>query len=498
MSKSTFRFCKSFPMVQGDWSWSQRIPPRLIDNMKSRSLLFACGIALLFGLPSVSNAQIASALIREGDTLPGDSSGFLISNINIYNTQNGVGGYAFNVETFDAAGTGEIDHIWGNTTGGSGTVLRTQTTIGNFEQTGIYQIGMSDAGALAYRGISNDTLSGTTNMWGAWVDSSLVLNERDPIANLPGNFSTASTAVDITRDGTPYWKGGYSPNLGDSTGAGQAAIFFGTEQTVLLRDGDAIVGVSETVAASYLAIDLDLRFSALGNSYISQVLVESGSLDNDGIIVSNGAALLAGGSVIREQSLIPTSVGGLAGERYDNFDRLGITESGSFMITGNTDAAETLAEFIMIDGEILLRDGDVVDGLTLNGDIESAYQNEDGDWAAIWDVDFGANNLEALIMNGEILLLEGGLVDWNNDGLVDGLDQNGFITDFSSGNRGLTLSDRDANGNVRLLFNADIDLNGTLLEGGFSMSVSTVPEPSSLFVLLLASGPMLARRRRII
>ncbi len=75
-------------------------------------------------------------------------------------------------------------------------------------------------------------------------------------------------------------------------------------------------------------------------------------------------------------------------------------------------------------------------------------------------------------MNGEILLIEGDLVDWNNDGLIDSADQNGFISNLSS----VKLSDRDANGDVRLLFNADVDLGGTVREGGMSTSVSAVPE----------------------
>lgn len=461
--------------------------------MKINRLLLSPVLGILFVLLGIgaSHAQIASALIREGDTLPGDASGFLIKDINTSSAQNGVGGFAYNVETFDAAGTGSIFHFWGNTTGGSGTVLRTTATFGDSEQVSFDQFGMSDTGMLAYRSSTSDSRNGT------WLDSTPILNEEDSISTLPGNFSTTNAAVGITRDGTPYWRGLYSTTQFDSVTNSSAAIFYGTDLTVLLKSGDSIGGITETVAASYSALDLDLRFSANGTNYIEQVLIDTGSNTNDGTMVSNGAAMLTGGSLIREDSTVPTSIGGLTGELYDSFDRFGITESGSYLITGDTDAAETLDEFIMIDGEIALREGDQIDGLTLNGAIESAFLNEDGDWAAVWDVDFSGTNVEALIMNGEILLLEGDLVDWNNDGLIDGSDQNGFITDFRSSSRGLTLSDRDANGDVRLLFQANVDLDGSVLEGGFSMSVSAVPEPSSMIVLLLAAAPMLTRRRRM-
>ncbi len=471
-----------------------------MNTMKLNRLLFSVFFGLLFVLPGVgvSHAQIASALIREGETLPGDSSGFLISDIMQHKAQNGVGGFAYNVKTFDVPGTGSttqtISHLWGNTTGGAGTVLRSVSTFGNFEQFAFGQSGMSDAGVLANRASSTHTLSGSDLLQGLWLDSTLILNEEDEISTLPGNFSTNNDAVGITRSGTPYWRTSYSTTGGTSDGS---AILLGDDLTVLLKSGDSIAGITQVVDSTTNAIRLDLRFSANGTNYINEVYVDTGgSTTNDGVMVSNGAALLAGGSVIREGSSVSASIGGFAGELYGNFDHFGITESGSYLITGDTDAAETLDEFIMIDGEIVLREGDEIDGLTLNGAIECAFQNEDGDWAAVWDVDFGTDNLEALIMNGEILLLAGDLVDWNNDGLIDGSDQNGFITDFTNSSRGLTLSDRDANGNVRLLFNADVDLNGTVLEGGFSMSFSAVPEPSSMMVLLLAVGPMLGRRRR--
>ncbi len=465
----------------------------------SSYLLFVSVLAIVLLTASTSSAQTASALLREGDTVPGDSSGWLINwgPGSKYSAQNGVGGFAFQVDTVNAAETEGVNHIWGNTTGGTGTILRTAATFGDFEQQpeSFREFGMSDAGSLGYRAKSNNTNSGAS-VWGTWVDSSPILNAEDPISTLPGYFSTYNSGVGITRDGTPYWTGRYSTTQGGS--ATGIAIFYGTDLTVLLKSGDSIGGITETVTASSTAIqNLNLRFSAAGTSYINRIRVDTGPDTSEYIMVSNGDAMLAGGSIIREGSSVPNSIGGLAGELYTGFSRFGITESGSYMINANTDAASTRDDIIIIDGEIILREGDEIDGLTLNGSIESAFLNEDGDWAAIWDVDSGADNLEALIFNGNILLLEGDLVDWNNDGVINGSDQSGFLTDFNSSTRGLTLSDRDANGDVRLLFYADVDLDGTVLQGAFSMSVSAVPEPSSMFVLVLMAGPMLARRRRI-
>ena len=113
----------------------------------------------------------------------------------------------------------------------------------------------------------------------------------------------------------------------------------------------------------------------------------------------------------------------------------------------------------------------------------------------IWDVDQGGSSLEALILNGELMLLEGDLIDWNGDGVIDAMDEDGFIDNFT-GITSLTLSNRDINGNVTMGFTADVNINaGTILEGGFLMSVNVIPEPGfgSGVVIL---GLLLVRRRR--
>ena len=208
------------------------------------------------------------------------------------------------------------------------------------------------------------------------------------------------------------------------------------------------------------------------------------------MVVLNGNALMAGGSIMREASPVPAEIGGLAGENWDNFDFMGITESGSFMVTGDTDADSALDEFVMLDGQIVLREGDpVADGI-FDGAIEGAYLNENGDFACIWDITTADVNLEALFFNGGLVLMEGDLVDWNNDGLIDALDQGAFVTDFT-GISSLTLGDRYSGDLVDIYFTADCDVSGSVLEGGFRM---TVPEPATLSLLLLGSLALLRRR----
>ena len=102
-------------------------------------------------------------------------------------------------------------------------------------------------------------------------------------------------------------------------------------------------------------------------------------------MILSGQGLIAGGSLVQESVAVPVSVGGRNGEAWANFDFLGVTEAGDYMITGDTSAATTADEFIFKNGQMYHRDGDVIDGVTVQGDIEGAYMNEDGDIAYIWD-----------------------------------------------------------------------------------------------------------------
>lgn len=133
----------------------------------------------------------------------------------------------------------------------------------------------------------------------------------------------------------------------------------------------------------------------------------------------------------REGTLVPVSVGRDGAENWDNFDFSGISEAGNYFVTGDTDGNTARDEFVFMNDNIILREGEQVSGLTLDGAIEGGSMNENGDWAIIWDVEQGGDNLEALIVNGEFLLLENDLADWNGDGTIDVADDGFAITNFT-------------------------------------------------------------------
>lgn len=417
--------------------------PSTLPFMRALPLL---SVALLTELAA---AQTPTALLREGDALPGS---LVVTGIN--NTAvNQTAGYAATVSTTDMAST--ISLVWGNLGGGSGSVLRQETTIGTSEQTSIESFFGISGTAVCYSPSVNDTASGITGLDGIWVDDDIIMIEEMP-ASLPGEFWTFGSRGGITQDGVAYWVGGTSPTQGGSTSS--RGLFVGTTAIPLLVTGQSVPGLPLPLGPS--AVDFDYRVSSLGSHFISPVALDT-STTEDGAIVLDGNGLMIGGGLVREADPLPAAAGGLPGENWDNFDFVGVTESGRYFITGDSDGDVATDEFILVDGAIIVREGDTLDGFVLEGSIEGAFMNEAGDLAFVWDVDDAGTNKEALYLNGELLLLEGEAVDWDGDGSVD---VGTALTDFT-GISALTLA---ANGTV--YFTADVDVNGTILEGYFCLS----------------------------
>ena len=443
-------------------------------------------LALLIGVSSnLATAQFASAIIREGDS----ASRGTVDSIN-GTAVNHAGGYAV---TANLAGAGStISTVFGNATGGSGSFLRFEDTIGDLSQTSFESfVGISNAGQIAYSASTDNIATGQTALDSVWLDDALLQNEEDAVAAAPGEFSSFNSRPGITAGGTPYWVGGLTDTAGGTTV--DRGLFF--DGNLLLRGNDD-VGVAEPVAVGS-GISFSYRFSALGTNYISPINVQSPTT-NDQLVAINGTVVSIGGRSLREGIRVPATVGGAGIENWDNFDFVSINEAGDYFVTGDTDGTFVRDEFVLINGRTVLREGDLIDGSRVDGAIEGGMMNEDRDWAMVWDISDldGSNSREALIVNGEVVLVEGDQVDWNNDGFVDLADDGFTITDFF-GISSLSLSDRDTNGDVTVYFTADAtNTGGTELEAALQVTLSTIPEPEGGLLALFALGSIAIFRRR--
>jgi hypothetical protein len=414
---------------------------------------FAAFFAPLLLIASISagHAQTASALLREGDTLATFGTVNSINNPSV----NHVGGYSVQVNT--TTGTA-FSHIWGNPTGGTGALLRTEGTFAGYEQTAFESFnGFADAGEVCYGVTATEVSSGTTGLDGVFVDATPILVELQPVASMPGQFSTFNSRPGVTGKGDPYWVGGITATQGGATQ--NRVLFIGPALTPLLKGGDLIGGVGLAQVTS--AMDFDCRVSRQGTHYIIEAQVASAST-SDMVMTVDDVAVSAGGGFLREGSPVPASIGGLVGENWAAFDNQGVTESGLVFVTGDTSAAVTVDEFVFQGGQIVLREGAVLTipegDFTLSGAIEGGYQNRQGDWAVVWDANNpSAVNVEILVVNGALVLKEGDIVDLDGDGTPEATSH---LADFT-GIASLVLGPRDALGNVTAYFTADVDTLGT-------------------------------------
>lgn len=427
--------------------------------------LVICSAATLLVRTSPASGFVATALLRENGDLPGAPVGQIVSALS--NTAvNHAGGYSATVNSSGGAGT--LSHVWGDASGGTGTVMRTEGTFGSLVQTSFESFyGMADSGQIAY------SATGTGGPIGGfdsvWLDDTPLAVEGEPIVSLPGLYWRFASRPGITADGIPYWVGGTTDTVGGATQ--NYGLFLGASATVVLLGGQIVPGLPAPLDSAS-SIDFDYRFSALATHSIVPVLMDTTST-TDGTITVDGSGLMVGGELVREGRTVPAAAGGLPGELWGTFDYTGIAETGDWFFTANTSAALATDEIVVKNGAIIHREGDVLDGRTLTGDIEGAYMNEDGDVALTWDVT-DAVALEALYVNDKLALLETDLVDLDGDGAVEATSH---LADFT-GISALTMSDRDASGVVSVYFTADIDTAGTS---------STTDDIEGFFCLLFAT-----------
>lgn len=431
-----------------------------------RLLWVVSAIVLLGQVPAGAPAETATALIREGDPVAGAPAGHVVGAID--NTAvNKAGGWAVTLNSTDGVTT--LDHAWGNASDGPGALLFSEGLYGQYQQTSWEAFfGISDDGLVCYSAISDDTKGGFNGLDGVWLNAQDLAVARQPYPNEEGMYWSFGSRPGVTSDGIPHWVGGFTDTEGGATQ--NRGLYLGEEATPLLVGGDMVGGLPDPVSSGGSNISFDYRFSAQAAHWIAEVATLTGSGNDDNHMVIDKNVITIAGLPCSENGPVPPEAGGLPGELWDNFDYAGITESGSYMFTGDTSADVSLDEFVLIDGEIVHREGDTLDGEVLSGAMEAAYMNESGDYAFIWDIQ--DNSLEALYFGDRLIVREGDTVDWDGDGAADA---DHVLTDFT-GISPMTLGERDQDGQVKIYFVANVLLpDQQELEAAFAVAVDAAP-----------------------
>ncbi|MGL4511456.1 MAG: hypothetical protein ACRCT8_00055 [Lacipirellulaceae bacterium] len=314
-------------------------------------------------------------------------------------------------------------YLWGSTTGGDAPVaLRreglydglTQTALGN-------PTGIDNSGNVLYRA-NTGTPSGPVSMW---RNGTRLFAEGDTVTapGLAGNFYDSFSNTTLTPAGVERWISNYAANAG-GVKIGAALLQNAASPQVLLKTGDSIGG------GMTITVDLlngNLAWSLGGTNYLAGIDFSTTSV-NDAAIVLNGQVVSTlGGGVLREGDAIPAAAGGLVDETWSIGSLVAVNEAGDWVASASAlpvGHVNTTRDFLVVNGAIRYRDGDVVDGHTLSGLPSYVSLNDRGDLGFVWD--------NIAFVNDKIVAKAGDLIDTNGDGTGDAAILNLFDIDLTN------------------------------------------------------------------
>lgn len=262
-----------------------------------------------------------------------------------------------------------------------------------------------------------------------WLNDTLLLEEGDtiPAGPLAGSTLDSFSRTTLAPNGDAYWVSSYS----GTAGSGVAIFRNLTNFEVLLQSGDSIGG---GLAAEPELFSGNLSWSAQRTNYLTNIKVAPTPVFNDpNFLIDEAVALngqvvpIAGGGVFREGDAVPLAAGGLPDETWAPGSLYAVNEAGDWAASSAVrlnGVGNTTADMIVFNGEILYRDGDVVDGHTLSGLPQDLSINDRGDLAFVWD--------NKAFLNGEIVAEVGDLIDTDDDGVNDTAITNIFDLDLTN------------------------------------------------------------------
>jgi len=293
-----------------------------------------------------------------------------------------------------------------------------------------------------------------------WTDVGFLAVENVQAPGLPaGTNSTFHSRPTMIPSGQAYWVAGHGDGSGGTSSVGRI-LYTSPDGTpgsiaVIFRTGDVID--SQTIDSS--GVDFDYDFSDNGLHHIHP-LDMVGSSDSDGFLYVDGSL------VAREGDPNGSGI-----DNWANFDFVSINDSGAYVFSGDTDGATTTDEFIAFNGTIILREGDTVDGVTLDSgwSVKGAGINNHGQAIFGWGSGttehlFFACDASDLQGTGLLVLSTGDQVDLDGNGTGDATVTDlpaGLIHNFQLADDGrffIEVELDDGGGEVEAIIGLDVNL----------------------------------------
>ena len=399
----------------------------------------ACGMSAALLAPSVlavgPTVVRATVILREGDNPPGVGADTVATLNAPFTDGNGQVGFV-------AAMTSGDRIVWQ----GTGVSFVSSSIVSPVLTGGEGTMGHGSNGEFIY----SPSADGQDAVFS---QNGLILADGDAAPGFAvGTVNTFNSRPTMLPGGTAYWIAGYNESGGTSTQG--RVVYKSSDATngntvVVLRTGDIVNGLPLTSAG----VDFDYNASDDDSHYIQVIGLDTGSTTDDNFVYVDGA------TVARETD--PTG----DGDNWDNFDIVAINNAGDYLFTGDTDGDTASDEFIAYNGTIVIREGDIVGGVTLTSSafLRAVSLNNNGQAVHAWGISGGdeilfyASDASNLAGTSVALLSTNDMLDFDGDGLGDAT-----LTDFNASGTlgpGLNLAE-----NGLIYLEVDIDEGGGDIE----------------------------------
>jgi uncharacterized repeat protein (TIGR01451 family) len=450
--------------------------------MNTRNTRLLVIVTALVGMSTGPLAgQVASSLLNVGQQL--DPVNFPGHNVTSMGSPgvNSIGGFVLRVDT-TLSGT-VLSHAWGRA-GGSGSpiILRTEGVVGPYTITSYSGVAIGDSGMLAYTVGGTGGPTGSFN--GCFLDTTPLMIQNAQITSGPlaGKWWTTRSDPWISAGGIPFFRLATSNTQGGSSNA--SGMFGGNPVLPIVYGGMQFPLMPAPINDSSQEVRFSISRDA--NEYIATTNLETtgtgvGS-DENVMMMITGRGLHLAGSPVQEGHPIPASIGGRVNENYSDFDDYAINEMGQYIIRG-TSGLSASDDYIIVNGNIVLRTGQSVGGGPLSSTAEGADINESGDWIAAWKINNAST--ECIFLNGQIVLRDGDTLDVTGDGVGD---PPWKMTDYDL-NQPFRIGERDASGNIPIYMILTANNGTTNMVGFYRLVRAGTPGPAGDLEVYVTDSP---------
>jgi hypothetical protein len=285
-------------------------------------------------------------------------------------------------------------------------------------------MGISDAGGFIYS-------PSTDGQDSVYTHNGLLLRGTDPAPGLVDLWATFNSRPRMTPDGTAWWVAGFSNTKGGGT---QGRILYKCADTA---DPSSSVPVLTTMDAFLVEGNMHMpTTSGIGFGYdMSENSMHAiNELTLAGLPTTSNAFIWVDGALVHRQG---DPVGD--GTNWNSFRGPSINNNGDYTFGGATSGGPAAnQEFLAYNGNIILRRGDIVDGIELAGTWATRWTsiNNLGQIAHIWEAGTSPNVTGTLFVtldpndaiNSTVALVSAQVpIDTTGNGVADAL-----IADFEA------------------------------------------------------------------